>query len=296
MKTPAGATPPAPDNNEANPMSMESLESPLTKPGTGSEIERLFVIAGQGTHVNGLVQLIDALPGHEEITWVGPDADCLSRFGRNPARLCLMEQAVVERALNDTSPEALFAPYREIEPDVRFLVFGHDMDDVFVRSMVRAGVHGLIDDSLDPASLRHALDEVRAGGYWIGRRTLENFIHGAIEMQEIIEQGIRDRIDAIQDHLTRRESDVLQHVLEGKSTKEIARELHLSEQSVKLYLGRLFRKFEVTNRSQLILMAFQRVCPVNNMIQLFRRTLDRRRIELGQPPLIPDPLDKPDAP
>jgi len=39
-------------------------------------------------------------------------------------------------------------------------------------------------------------------------------------------------------------------------------------------------------------MAFQRVCPVNNMIQLFRRTLDRRRIELGQPPLIPDPLDK----
>ena len=262
-------------------MSMESLESPLTEPGTGSDIERLFVIAGQGMHANGLMQLIDALPGHEEVTWVGPDADCLPRFERNPARLCLMERTVV---------------YREIEPDVRFLVFGHDMDDVFVRSMVRAGVHGLIDDSQDPASLRHALDEVRAGGYWIGRRTLENFIHGAIEMQEIIEQGIRDRIDAIQDHLTRRESDVLQHVLDGKSTKEIARELNLSEQSVKLYLGRLFRKFEVTNRSQLILMAFQRVCPVSNMIQLFRRTLDRRRIELGQPPLIPDPLDKPDDP
>ena len=74
--------------------------------------------------------------------------------------------------------------------------------------------------------------------------------------------------------LTRRESEVLQRVLEGMSTRDIANDLNLSEQSIKLYLGRLFRKFGVTNRSQLILMTFQRVSPGGDIIRLFRKTLD----------------------
>jgi len=79
-------------------------------------------------------------------------------------------------------------------------------------------------------------------------------------------------------------------VIDGMATKNIAHELCISEQSVKLYLGRMFKKFEVTNRSQLILMAFQRVCPANNMIQLFRRSLDKKRISIGEAPLIDDPI------
>jgi DNA-binding NarL/FixJ family response regulator len=68
---------------------------------------------------------------------------------------------------------------------------------------------------------------------------------------------------------------VLRCVLDGMAAKNIAYELYISEQSVKLYLSRMFRKFEVSNHSQLILMAFQRICPANNMIQLFRWSLDK---------------------
>jgi hypothetical protein len=64
----------------------------------------------------------------------------------------------------------------------------------------------------------------------------------------------------------------------------------MSEPTVKQHLTRLFKKFDVSNRSQLILSAFERVCPVTNMIKLFRRTLDRRRSENGAMPLISDPL------
>ncbi len=83
---------------------------------------------------------------------------------------------------------------------------------------------------------------------------------------------------------------MLKYVLEGLSTRQIANELCLSEQSIKLHLGRLFKKFEVSNRSQLILMAFQRVCPASNLIQLFRKSLDKHRIARGRTPLIQDPL------
>ena len=74
------------------------------------------------------------------------------------------------------------------------------------------------------------------------------------------------------------------------ATKEIADEMRLSQQSIKLYFGRIFRKFDVTNRSQLILLAFEKVCPVSNMIKLFRITLDKSRLSHGGLPIITDPL------
>jgi len=74
--------------------------------------------------------------------------------------------------------------------------------------------------------------------------------------------------------------------------KQIAAQIHMSEPTVKQHLTRLFKKYDVSNRSQLILSALERVCPVTNMINLFRRTLDRRRTENGVLPLITDPLQE----
>lgn len=171
------------------------------------------------------------------------------------------------------------------------MLFGHAFEDSFIRRLIRGGAHGFIDSSMTRETLHNAINEVYSGGYWVSRKVLAQIIYSAVEMERIVEQNIRNKVDAIQDDLTRRENDVLKYVLEGLSTREIADTLKLSEQSVKLHLGRLFRKFDVTNRSQLILMAFTRVCPVSNMIKLFRSGLDRNRISNGKAPVICDPLD-----
>jgi len=159
-----------------------------------------------------------------------------------------------------------------------------------VRTLIGAGARGFIDTCSTHEVLNVAIDEVFKGGYWVGRKALNQLINNAVEMEKIVEQGIRDKIASVQDTLTKRESEVLRCVLDGLATKNIADELCISEQSVKLYLGRMFKKFNVSNRTQLILMAFQRVCPANNMIQLFRRSLDKKRIKNGGAPLIEDPI------
>ena len=112
----------------------------------------------------------------------------------------------------------------------------------------------------------------------------------AIEFERMIEQSIKERIGLLKEQMTGRECDVFCLVMEGLSTKEIAAQIHMSEPTVKQHLSSLFKKFDANNRSQLILSAFERVCPVTNMIKLFRHTLDRRRIENGVLPLISDPL------
>lgn len=51
-------------------------------------------------------------------------------------------------------------------------------------------------------------------------------------------------------HLTEREGQVLRHISMGLSNKEIARELGIQEVTVKLHVKALFRKLQVTNRTQ----------------------------------------------
>ena len=57
--------------------------------------------------------------------------------------------------------------------------------------------------------------------------------------------------------LTRREKDVLLLVTQGESNKSIADKLVLSEVTVKSHLNSIFKKLNVTNRTQAVLAAMQ---------------------------------------
>jgi DNA-binding NarL/FixJ family response regulator len=57
--------------------------------------------------------------------------------------------------------------------------------------------------------------------------------------------------------LTQRENDILAQLAEGRSNREIAQSLFLSEKTVKAHLAAIFRKLGVTNRTQAAMMAVQ---------------------------------------
>jgi DNA-binding CsgD family transcriptional regulator len=79
------------------------------------------------------------------------------------------------------------------------------------------------------------------------------------------------------ERLTTRELEVLELVLQGLSTREIAERIFLSHQGVKAHLTTLFRKFNVKNRSQLILSALDEVSPVESITGIFQQGLHAYR-------------------
>ena len=55
--------------------------------------------------------------------------------------------------------------------------------------------------------------------------------------------------------LTKREMEVLKGLTEGKSNKEIARDLEITEPTIKLHVKTLYRKLDVNNRTQAAIVA-----------------------------------------
>jgi len=247
---------------------------------------RIFVVAYQDFMVEGMTTMLSRLPGCHVLACVRPDGDCLTKISAQPVDVLLIQRQALKH-----EPAECFAAFREHLPDLKILVFGQDMEDGFLLRILRAGADGYLNDRMSSEHLAQAVQYVRNGGLWAERRILERLAFRVAEIESVIVEAIA----TIRGVLTKRESQIYQLVLEGLATKEIAGELCLSEPSVKLHLKNIFKKFDVTNRQQLILLTFLKVCPVSNVLNLFRIVVDKQRLENGQPPLIPDPL-KPELP
>lgn len=267
----------------------EGMKHLMPPASGGSDLQRqptaIFIAAKPDFSVDGLVRMLADSADNRVVACVEPSESCWDKLRAAAPDVVMLHQSAVATPVRE-----FFERIRQEAPSAHIMVFGQHMEDKFLFDIVRAGAAGYVNENMSGDNLLHAIREVRGGRLWVERRILEACAKAVIDLERTLERSIVDNIDAVSRILSKRESAVFKLVLDGLATKEIADRLHLSEQSVKLHLGRIFRKFQVTNRSQLILQAFSRICPVSNVYRLIRMSLDRRRIESGQPPLIKDPL------
>lgn len=94
-------------------------------------------------------------------------------------------------------------------------------------------------------TLRQALTVVQSGGIWVGSSLMQQLCErfGALS-QPAADQAVE---------LTQREKEVIAQLRLGASNKLIARELDISERTVKAHLTAIFGKFGVHDRVQLLL-------------------------------------------
>jgi DNA-binding NarL/FixJ family response regulator len=253
----------------------------LTQPTTlANTTTRVFVLANPDFYLEGLLAVLARSADSEVVACVKPGEGCWDAFTSQPVDVLLVHRQAVQNA-----PDG-FSRFLQHAPNLKIIVFGHDMPDEFLLMIVRSGAVGYINEKMSGDHLLKAIHTVLEGELWVERRILQRLILRVVEIEGIINQAI----EQIRSMLTRREAEVFRHVLDGLSTKEIAGNLNLSEQSVKLHLRNIFKKFDVSNKQQLILLTFQKVCPVPDVLRLFRIVMDRNRIEQGKPPLIEDTL------
>lgn len=111
-----------------------------------------------------------------------------------------------------------------------------------VSLMSRHRISGVVVADSDLGLLARAIRVVLAGELWFSRDMMKCFID---------HRGWQIRDDGSCNELSARETEVVRLICEGRTSKEIAASLGLAEQTVKAHLSRIYRKLNVTNRSQL---------------------------------------------
>ena len=148
--------------------------------------------------------------------------------------------------------EALIAGILERFPTARLLVVGEKFSEPSAFPLLRLGVKGLLTYADAREQLRQAVSLVAAGGFWVPRSILSRFVDSILT-------SVRGRLLSSQAvfHLSRREQEVLDVLLENLSNKEIADKLHISERTTKFHVSNLLAKFGVRRRVDIIMLCYQ---------------------------------------
>ena len=136
---------------------------------------------------------------------------------------------------------------RAADPDAKIIVLTSYADDEKIFSAIRAGASGYLMKNVSPQDLARAIRMARDGEALlhpdVARRLMDHVSHpeppGAAALAR----------------LTAREVEVLRLIARGLANKEIARELVLSEKTVKTHVSNLLQKLDLGDRTQAALFA-----------------------------------------
>lgn len=123
----------------------------------------------------------------------------------------------------------------------------------YVKRALSDGAAGYLLKDATPEDLSQAINVAISGsGNVLSPRVIQNLFE---DQQAGGDNGRNGRRNDFS--LTQREHDILELLAEGRSNRDIAGVLFLSEKTVKAHLAAIFRKMSVTNRTQAAMMAVQ---------------------------------------
>lgn len=128
-------------------------------------------------------------------------------------------------------------------PAVTMVVASGEDDPAVIRAVLAAGAVGFLPKSESPEVLQQALRLVLGGGTYMPAQALADLRHGAPLA----------RPDA--SGLTPRQTDVLRCLMRGQPNKLIARELGLTEGTVKIHIAAILRVLQARNRTEAVVVA-----------------------------------------
>ena len=194
----------------------------------------------------GLVLLLGTLPG---ITVVGQAEDGAAAV----QTVAATDPQVVLMDLNMPRLDGVEATrrIRADHPQTQVVVLTTYSDDESIIGALQAGALGYLTKDATRAEIGRAVLAAAAG---------QAVLDPAVQQRLLLAAARAPAPQPDQDHdpdeLTPRESDVLRLIAEGKSNREIARALYVSEATVKTHVNRIFAKTGSRDRTQAVRYAY----------------------------------------
>ena len=205
---------------------------------------RVLVVEDHNVVRQGLVALLKVIDGLEVVGEAADGVDAITQFRKHQPDITLIDLRLPRMSGVDAIERI-----RMETPQARFIVLTtYDGDEDIYRAL-KAGARAYLLKGMTSEDLISTIRTVHAGKSHI---------------PPVIAERLAERMGA-QD-LTPRELDVLEQIVRGKSNREIAAELEVSEATVKTHINSLLGKLGVTDRTQAATAAIQRgIVPLESL-------------------------------
>lgn len=197
---------------------------------------RVLIVEDHNVVRQGLVALINLAEGIQVVGEAADGVEAIAQF-----RKLQPDVTMIDLRLPKMGGVDVIQRVRLESPNARFVVLTtYDGDEDIYRAL-KSGAKAYLLKGMTSEELITTIREVAVG---------RSHIPAAIAERLAERMGTED--------LTPRESDVLEQIVHGKSNKEIATELNISEATVKTHINSLLSKLGVTDRTQAATAAIRR--------------------------------------
>jgi len=185
----------------------------------------------------GIRTLLERRPGFTIVGEAGTAAEAVSM-----ARQCEPDVIVMDIRLPDGNGVEATREIRGERPETRVIMLTSYADDEAIYGSIMAGASGYLLKQTGGQSLAEAIERVAGGESLLDPGVTAQ----VLERMRALARGEGDELAALSDQ----ERKILSHIAEGKTNKEIAEVVFLSDKTVKNYVSSILSKLNLRRRSE----------------------------------------------
>jgi len=213
---------------------------------------RVVLVDDQALLRTGFRMILDAEPDMEVVGEAANGAEAVTVVAQAGPDVVLMDVR-----MPGTDGIAATAQIVRGPSNARVLILTtYDLDE-YVYAGLRAGASGFLLKDAPPAELLAAVRTVAAGDAVLAPSATRRLLDRFTPMLPGPDGGARPTRADVLAELTDREREVFELVASGRTNREIAAQLYVSEGTVKVHVSRLLTKLDLRDRVQAVVLAYE---------------------------------------
>ena len=201
----------------------------------------------------GITQVLEKEPDMEVVAVATDGEDAVAKAGELEPDILIIE-AELPRLSGIQAAQRI----RREQPHVGVLILTGDDQEQTLFDAIRAGAAAYLQKDCDPGELTDAIRRVRSGQFIINEKIFSRPAVASRVLAEFRELSVYGPGSShVFAPLSPREVQILDNIAQGKTNKEVAYALAISEQTVKNHMSSILRKLSVNDRTQAVVYAIR---------------------------------------
>ncbi|MCM1387205.1 MAG: response regulator transcription factor [Bacillus sp. (in: Bacteria)] len=210
---------------------------------------RVMVVDDHVLMRQGIKKLLEFDNKIEIVAEAGNGVECLEKI-----KVYFPDVILLDINMPEANGMEVLKRVREYENNIKIIILtGHDEIDYLVNA-INLNVDGYLLKRVDISELKKAIYYVMDNKKYIQPELIPT-LNYTLANRDLKKEKVES--------LTKREKEILIQVVSGMSNKEVALNLDISERTVKNHISNIFKKIEVSDRTQAAVFAIK-----NNIVKL----------------------------